>query len=349
MKHLAGFLVVAACGGSAHEVSRPAPKVAEPVASPAFEPRGMERLARWVDEIPAATGDGRQRVARTLDLLADYFVRTDPRASRRLEQFADSLATGGGAQASLVREAISLALDSLATEMRLPADSASRSEYMMARRARVQISPSKSIDDQLVPIAQSLRAVTNLVALHRGEQTPFAHSRHAVEVGHDAEQFRASVQIASDAVHLLAAQRDWRDASKAAGDALDALADAIAVAPLDLDRERWRSLVREIRYRGSELSLSPEGIDRSQDVKAGLRASSLALRGLQVNGEPHPLGSVAVAAVEQIADRRLFALQRAAIQESFRATADLLLFVVLTGSGTSDGAQRAPQSASVRR
>jgi hypothetical protein len=57
-------------------------------------------------------------------------------------------------------------------------------------------------------------------------------------------------------------------------------------------------------------------------VNAGLRACVEALQGLDVpNGK---LASVAIDAVDHIDGRRLFALQRGAIQEAFRVAADAL-------------------------
>lgn len=339
MKRLVGALVVCACAGKTSQItSIPPTKPAAPAAV-ANEPRDLETLARWVDEIPAAR-DPQRRVGAVVDLLADYFVRSDPAANRSLEQSAQDLAQRSAADAGVVRLALATALDSLATDMQLHADSRSRSEYMTARRMRLQIATGTSIDQQVVPITQSLRAITNLIAIRRGEDAPFPPSHQNVDVGYDQAAFAGHLREASRAVHELAAIRDWKDAAQAAGDALNLLADTIATAPLDVDHERWRVVVREARYRASQLVVSPEGLDRSEDVKAGLAACAAALKLVRVEGNARELVVLAGDAVSKIGGLRLFTLQRAAVQEAFRTTVDALYLIETSLNARSGEAQQ---------
>jgi hypothetical protein len=322
MRRFVGLLVVCACAGDTQPVMR-APAKPSSAATPSAEPRNLGTLARWVDELPAA-GDGQRRVASVIDLLADYFVQSDPGTSRALERNADELARSPKTDVRIVRASVSLVLDSLASHMQLPPDSLSRSEYMMARRARLQIRRGASIGQQLIPIGQSLRAITNLIAIRRGDDPPFPPSRVAADVGYDKAKFASYVQDASEAVHEVATLRDWKPAAQASGDALDILADAIATAPLRVEHERWRLLVREAHYRASKLALTPAGVDRSDDIKAGLRACTDALQYIQLDDDGRGLARLATDAADQIDSAGLFTLQRAVVQEAFRALVDAL-------------------------
>lgn len=339
-----GVLVVCACAGQTSQVTPAAPTKPVVLEVVANEPRDLETLARWVNEIPAAS-DPQRRVAAVVDLLADYFAKSDPVTSRGLKQAAEDLVQRRNGDAAIVRSALATALDSLATDMQLPADSRSRSEYMTARRMRLQIAKDTSIEQQVVPITQSLRAITNLVAISRREDAPFPPSHQDIDVGYDQAAFAAQLREASRAVHELAAIRDWKAAAKAAGDALNVLADTIATAPLDVDPERWRLLVREARYRGSELVLAAEGLDRSEDVKAGLTACVDAFRYVQLEGNARELSVLAKDSVSQIGGLRLFTLQRAAVQEAFRTTVDALYLVETSRNARSGQGQHATRAA----
>ena len=89
------------------------------------EPVDIATLARFVDQLPAATDEVPQRVATILDLVADY---TTPGTKARIERAAHELGTGHDGK--LVRTALGMALDSFATNMSMPPDSRSRSAYM---------------------------------------------------------------------------------------------------------------------------------------------------------------------------------------------------------------------------
>jgi hypothetical protein len=145
----------------------------------------------------------------------------------------------------------------------------------------------------------------------------------------DPDQLRERVVRLLELVASLARERDWATARDTAADALRALADAIDVAPAELDRARVAGLAEAVRSEAARLARTDEtSLQRSDLARAGLLAAARALEELAAPAAGSILARLlanARDAASAIDVHSPFIFERARIQDAFRATADAYL------------------------
>lgn len=297
--------------------------------------RDLRALRAAVADVSLAGDDAdHAKIVAALNRLADV-VRVDDRdAATRIDRLATQLRESSprsGAHTDMVKRALQEAALALAAPLPPRPRASARDAYVAARRAEAELLADEPLRLQTAEVAAALRSVANLAAARRGLSPLFVISADADELGYDPERFAQRARRASVLVSELAADSDWKTSGTKAVAALDALADALAVAPVVAKPQAWGTLVSAIRYEALELEreggLSP---GRSGRVKAGLTA---ALRGLELamaaDESESPVIEAARSAIEAIDTSSAFVFQRAILQEAFRATADAYLSIAI--------------------
>jgi hypothetical protein len=296
-------------------------------------PIDIQQLVSAVEDVPFSSHEATHaRVVTALQRLADVVRTSDAGAATNINRLAAQLTRstpGERPHADLVQDALGLALNAFSTEVPTSPTPAVRDAYVFARQATARVAGEPPLADQAFQVASALRALTNVAALLNGVSPPFLQPEADVEVGHDASELRDRARRASSSILELAKERDWKRSGTKAARALDALAGVVAVAPLSLSRDRWRSLVTSIRYEA--LELEREGavsLDRSDRVRSALLACVEALSSIDGSSRGEPLTllvSNASSAVAALDPGATFVFQRGVIQEAFRTVADSFL------------------------
>lgn len=328
-------MLVAACGSSTPKPRAPTapPATAKTTAKPE-PPKQLGELRDAIAAVPTSGGDSdHEEVAASLDLLASV-LRVDARdAAERIDADVKALRqspVGARTHAELVKDALGAAVEALGSLVPQQPDGELQASLVAAQRSYAALDANAPLARQLTTVAATLRALANVVALHRGVARLFPVTEDSqIAVGYDAQRFRERVRQLDRHVKAVARERNWKPAGDEAARMLDTVGDVIEVAPLSLPAARWRTLAVAARF--SALQLDREGeisLQRSDRIKAGLQAAVDALatvRGVDANPALEALVDAARDGVEAIDPGTAFVFQRGAIQEAMRATADAYL------------------------
>jgi hypothetical protein len=327
------LLIVAVLPGCPHEpaANRTSAVKPQPVSTSTQRvPDELRELVRAVREVPAAADDASHaKIVSALSLLAELIRRDDAAAAAAIEHRATRLMRSPPYErqhADVAKQALSTALESYAAHMSRTPKAQVQHAFASAQRSLERISAAEPLRFQVEEVAAVLRSLANLAAFDRNLDPVFTPVYEEADVGYRPAELRDRVEKASNLITALAMEHYTGRAGARAASALDALADAVEVSPLDLEPGKWQALVSAIRYEAIELAReSSISLDRSDRIKAGLLACVRALRSLsRSQNTSSSLVSTAAAAVKAIDDHTSLAFQRARVQEAFRVVIDVL-------------------------
>jgi hypothetical protein len=295
----------------------------------------LDRVARSAEVLENVPDDALRNT--TAEALLELAQAIEPRSrkeatnirecARRLER-AEPRATPGAIDFAAVREGLMAtwrALEQGTTSSSRPQEYERALATLRSTTEALSGDADVSAHERRASAASAFRAASDALALALDGEPVFAESENAVQDSAPELSLEARLEQARAEV-LKLGQTRWVNAPLAASQALEALADLVAV---NADR-RLEKPIGVIRFNAELLRQKTSKFGSAGWIKVALASTLEALDVLEAGREKlvSPWTRSARRAVAGIEERDSLSFQRAAVQDAFRATVDAFLFSI---------------------
>lgn len=285
--------------------------------------QSLEQLAAAMETFEAGpSGPPQQELAKVLQSLGSAMEPLSHATNLRVREVAQRLAGSPAtslSHAGLLKQALTLVLESLVTSSSPPRRQAEYAGALRALRESTQaIDELLALPHQQPRTVLALHAAADAVFLARGGDAPFGEAERTEQPPVPLGSFETELDRARDDVSTLA-QTNLTDSRKAAAAALAALGNVVAAAD---DGKRLTKQIAEIRFEAERLERAQASeFGQAGWIRSGLASAVDALSALHA-GTSSPWLRSAQRAVANIDQRSSLSFQRATIQDAFRTTVD---------------------------